>query len=286
MVLQAYSDDSGSEPNSPIFILAGFVTTQQRWAAFSHEWQALLDEPPGLAYFKMTEAENFRGQFSKKKGWNVENRDDRVLRLAKSIAKYAIIRVDASLLHESFERWIKSIRNPTRSSAQDNPYFALFHMVIQIISFVRVQAFHGDQCDLIFDEQGSLGADAIHFWDNLKKNPAATAEVTKDLFSGYAGNRPIFRDEKQFLPLQAADLYAWQLRRNFVEREHAPPRPALLALEQITSFGMHLSDEMIRDISRDLVEIRNQFIENRGGVPLFGPGEGPKRKPFGKREKK
>jgi hypothetical protein len=86
--------------------------------------------------------------------------------------------------------------------------------------------------------------------------------------------------------LQAADLYAWQLRRNFVEREHAPPRPALLALEQITSFGMHLSDEMIRDISRDLVEIRNQFIENRGGVPLFGPGEGPKRKPFGKREKK
>jgi hypothetical protein len=68
MVLQASIDDSGNEPSSPIYYLAGFVTTHQQWANFSDEWQAALNESPKLAYFKMSEAEHFRGEFSKKKG--------------------------------------------------------------------------------------------------------------------------------------------------------------------------------------------------------------------------
>jgi hypothetical protein len=60
MALQGFFDDSGNESSSPIFVLAGFITTNQRWAAFSDEWQLALDEPPRLKYFKMAEAEHFR----------------------------------------------------------------------------------------------------------------------------------------------------------------------------------------------------------------------------------
>lgn len=161
MVLQAFFDDSGNEPTSPIFILAGFVTTDHRWKAFSDDWQRALDEPPPLEYFKMAEAENFRGQFLKSKGWINENRDARVLTLATIVAKYAIVRVHASISHESFNKWIKNIRNPTRNSAQDSPYFALFQSIVQIVSALRVRALKGDPCAIIFDEQGSMGADAI-----------------------------------------------------------------------------------------------------------------------------
>jgi hypothetical protein len=285
MALQGFFDDSGNEPTSLIFILAGFITTNQHWAAFSDEWQLALDEPPRLEYFKMAEAEHFRGQFSKKNGWINENRDARLLTLANIVAKYAIVRVHVSILHSSFAQWIKSIRNPTRNSAQDNPYFALFQSIVQIISYLRVNAFRNDSCEIVFDDQGSMGADAIHFWENFRRNPAATADETADLFRGYFDNPPIFRDEKKCLPLQASDLYAWQLRRRFVERD-APPRSALLALEKIESCGVDLSDEMVRNISRGLVEIREQFIENRPGIQLLGPGEGPKRGPFAKRRQK
>jgi len=87
MVLQGFFDDSGNEPTSPIFVLAGFITTNQQWAAFSDEWQLALDEPPRLKYFKMAEAEHCRGQFSKTKGWINENLDARLLTLAKHRGK-------------------------------------------------------------------------------------------------------------------------------------------------------------------------------------------------------
>src|SRR5437868_7829681 len=81
MVLQTYADDSGNEPTSPIFVLAGFIASYEEWAAFSDEWKAALAEPPGLDYFKMKEAERLHDQFSKRKGWTEKKRDDRLIQL-------------------------------------------------------------------------------------------------------------------------------------------------------------------------------------------------------------
>jgi hypothetical protein len=38
MVLQAFIDDSGSEPQDPVFVLGGFVSQAADWARFSGEW--------------------------------------------------------------------------------------------------------------------------------------------------------------------------------------------------------------------------------------------------------
>jgi hypothetical protein len=43
---QAVIDDSGSEPQSRIFVLAGFVCTPNGWENFKSEWQAVLDQTP------------------------------------------------------------------------------------------------------------------------------------------------------------------------------------------------------------------------------------------------
>jgi hypothetical protein len=223
MALQAFFDDSGNEQSSPIFVLGGFITTNQRWAAFSDEWQQALDEPPRLEYFKMAEAEHFRGQFSKTKGWINENRDARLLTLANIVTKHAIVRVHASVLHSSFQRWIKSIRNPTRNSAQDNPYFVLLQSIVQIVSALRVRAFRNDSCEIVFDDQGSTGADAIYFWENFRTDPAATAKETADLFRGYFDNPPFFVTRRNACRCRpqifmhgtfAADLLRAMLRRD------------------------------------------------------------------------
>jgi hypothetical protein len=128
MVLQAYIDDSGNEPTSPVFVLAGFVASAGRWATFSNEWQSALDEPPGLAYFKMSEAESLREEFSIRKGWTEQKRDDRLITFARIIAKYAEFRVHASIRHEDFSKHIKSLRTPKRISPSNNPFFILFHV--------------------------------------------------------------------------------------------------------------------------------------------------------------
>ena len=55
VMLQAYIDDSGNG-DPPVYVLAGFVASSDEWEIFTDEWQALLDAPPRLEYFKMKEA--------------------------------------------------------------------------------------------------------------------------------------------------------------------------------------------------------------------------------------
>src|SRR5271165_6315742 len=78
MVLQVAADDSGSEPQQPFFVLAGFCAQASVWADFSDAWDEALKLPPRLESFKMAEANALRGQFDPEKGWNEERRDQRL----------------------------------------------------------------------------------------------------------------------------------------------------------------------------------------------------------------
>ena len=76
---QLAADASGNEPQSPIFVFGGLIAPAAKWADFSAAWQAALDEPPKIEYFKISEAANMGGQFSKRRGWTEAKRDDRVV---------------------------------------------------------------------------------------------------------------------------------------------------------------------------------------------------------------
>jgi hypothetical protein len=79
--------------------------------------------------------------------------------------------------------------------------------------------------DFIFDEQGGVGAQAAMVYRWLKE---AQDPSIRDLL----GAPPIFRDDKQVVALQAADMLAWHLRREHEEGEAAKTRavaPLLMA---------------------------------------------------------
>src|SRR3974390_2605970 len=99
---QACVDDSGSEPQSPIFVFAGFIASAKQWADFSADWQKALDEPPGLSYFKLTEALSLsaKGQFSRHKGGTEQKRDDRLVHLGQIIRKHVIVRIHAQISND------------------------------------------------------------------------------------------------------------------------------------------------------------------------------------------
>lgn len=131
--LEFYADDSGSEPQSPIFFFGGFLSTAERWAALSNEWDSALALPPTLDYFKMSEAAGFWDQFSKSRGWNEINREDRLVTLARIIQKYAMLRLSVPIRHDLFEKYVMNIPALERNLSTDEPYVLLCYRLINVV---------------------------------------------------------------------------------------------------------------------------------------------------------
>jgi hypothetical protein len=64
-MLQAYIDDSGNDGKSPVFVLAGYVSTTEKWETFSDEWDAVLRPANGKQLDVLKMSDVFR---NKKRG--------------------------------------------------------------------------------------------------------------------------------------------------------------------------------------------------------------------------
>lgn len=275
MPFHAYIDDSGSEPTSPVYVLAGFIASDDEWTAFAVEWQHALDEPPSLEYFKMSEAARLRGQFDKGRGWTESKRDDRLISLARVIRKHARVRVSAWLRHEDFEAHIKTIHAPVRRLASDNAYVMLFMQIILATAVFADRHGISEACNFVFDEQGSLGEEAAGWWPNFKW---IVENSTRSDLRNFVGSKPVFSDEKNTLPLQAADLYAWQVRHDYVVNHKIknqtikfPATKVLRVLGEMPAINREYSTEEILRLRQHLLETGKRFAEQFPDLPLLPP---------------
>lgn len=110
MALQAFVDDSGSEPQSPVMVLAGHISSTARWLSFADEWREALLKPPGLAYFKASEAMGRGGEFSARKGWDDDARNARVIELADIVQRFATASISVQLMRSDWQE--TNLRSP------------------------------------------------------------------------------------------------------------------------------------------------------------------------------
>jgi hypothetical protein len=270
---QAVIDDSGSEPKSPTFILAGLVAPFGAWIAFIAEWRAILDKSPKLDYFKMSEAGSMTEQFHPSRGWTETLRDTRVLELAQVAAKYGAIRIHASIKHDDFERYIASVPAPERKLSIDRPYLLMFLQIIMALATGGDQFGLCGACDYIFDEQGAFGEEALNWWPNFKQsiNAIARSDIKK-----FIGNRPMFRDEKDFLPLQAADLYAWHIRKHANLTRNGliiPASTVLRQFENMPAIGRNYGKKELNSLREHMLEAGALFATTNPHIPLHPLGK-------------
>lgn len=267
---QAAVDDSGMEPQSPVFVLGGFIAPAAAWATFSADWQAVLDQSPKLDYFKLTEAMSLsaKGQFSRHKGWNETKRDSRLIDLAHVIRKHAAIRIHASMSHADFIKYVQSMPTPQRKLGSDHPYLLLASQLLLAVGISGDQLGLSGPCDYFFDEQVGFSDDFSQWWPSFKAllNTSGRSDLKK-----YIGSAaPTYRDEKTFLPLQAADFYAGYLRQHAIRNRTliVPPPVALRQLEKIPMVGYNVGDELLQKIRGALIESARQFVAANPSVPL------------------
>jgi hypothetical protein len=205
MVLQAFIDESIGE--SGVWVLGGYVATAEAWALFSKEWEEMLPfgtrDKDNLYHFKMNEmARN-------------QDRMQRVPGFFRIIEKYVSLAISCKANIIDIQRaknriWIPNV-DVSYVEALANPwkfeFTALLDMFFHDRKAERIRQLipPGEKIDFYFDERSEKGA-IIEGWE-------AFVSRRPDAFREFCETTPRFEDDKISPPLQAADFWAWWIRK-------------------------------------------------------------------------
>jgi hypothetical protein len=221
VVLQGFVDDSGSTDGN-IFTLAGFLSTAERWEEFSDEWQEICNREPKTPNFKMTKAMRLKNY-----GYTETQRDARIREFTDLTMRKAMYRIDAVTARPNYERIVRG-QVPT---GIDSIYFVLFFTIILATARLMDMEKLEGTVDFIFDNQGAtIESECVRWYNWIKEHPQVGSNVKRRL-----GSTPIFRDDDLVLPLKAADMAAWHIRRHLNEEQPKtiPPGEYLESIEKM-----------------------------------------------------
>jgi hypothetical protein len=204
-VLQAYVDGSGTGAPD-VFVIAGYIATTEQWAKFSDEWQKLIDMKSRhyrtLEYFKMKEMTSDADR--ERCSWFYQVIEHHVTAAVSCVVSVAeLVKVVRNF---PWPIWIKDV------DTFENPYFCAFRTITGMLAMHQDLIGISEPVDFIFDNETGKG-ECIDAWENAKLH-------SKPELARLMGDTPTFRDDKKFLPLQAADLYAYWVRQWELEGIH------------------------------------------------------------------
>jgi len=195
-------DDSGKH-GPPVYVLGGYGGNVHLWTEFADAWQQILrqPDPAPLTYLKAEEAFSLRGQFE---GWDKKDRDERLLAFARLIEQYQLTSVEAVIRYDDFDELIKQNRGPFKAP----PVFGVT-CILTALLYAMSNFPNPYEMDFFFDNDSVRQGDLDRAYNLVHSEHKELAP--------YLPNRPIMRDDKRWMPLQAADLYAWHVRRDHFE---------------------------------------------------------------------
>ncbi|ODS00193.1 hypothetical protein AUC68_03570 [Methyloceanibacter methanicus] len=201
MPIQAFVDDSGGKGATAHFVLAGLAGHSDSWAHFSEEWRLCLSESPAITAFKMREAASCTGQF---RYMTDDQRDKKLRALGRIINRHArLVTCTVIDLSAHAETWA------LLDKPRNDPYFWPFHNTIAAICFSLWDYGWREPFEITFDEDVIFGPRAKLWYPVVRevlkyREPEASTILPVD---------PRFRSDDESLPIQAADLFAWVIRK-------------------------------------------------------------------------
>ncbi len=245
VMFKAYFDDSSNDECDKVLVLAGCIQSYKAWATFSLAWEAALAQSPIIKHFHMGEARRLEGEFVR---WKASVRDQKIHLLATVIESCRPWTMAVWVSRKEHDAIVK----PIAPFMIRHSYFALFCAVV-----LKLANWHQDMgiqlpVEYVFDEQGPIGDDSALWYRHIKS-------WQKPEISALMGGTPKFENDERILPLQAADMLAWHVRRR---REHPnesskwPTAP----LENLTYAEAHLSPEFLREMADQMKSV--PFMES------------------------
>jgi hypothetical protein len=214
-------------------VLGGFISSIEKWERFSDAWAAELAAPPAIRLYKNSQAMSRTDEFA---GWSYTDVQNKVSRLVAIIVSHVMYRIHVSINHTEFEKFMKF----NEFEILTDPYYTLFLSIIGMVIIALDKQDERHPVSFIFDEQGSIGFKALEMARIINQNVRLHfTESEAQLLVGL----PTFADDKQMMPLQAADLYAGNVRRVYLDNKtlYMPLRQPMRELKGIPCFSKTLN---------------------------------------------
>lgn len=215
-IFVAFIDDSDMN-QPPVSILAGWVAKADVWASFSDYWEKVLHMSPRIEYFKYVEAMSFRGEFE---GISRESRDEKLVLLANAIADHDLLGISTIVPHEIFHRFFGKQNDV---GVMKHPYsISFFQIIRRIYLYMLTETSHRERVDFVFDKQLDQMKGVLNGWIEFKEH------FSKTSFAPFIGSPPSFKNDKDVVALQAADMHAGWARKQYaalIEGKSMPVAP-------------------------------------------------------------
>jgi hypothetical protein len=214
-MLIAYFDHTGTHESAPVVAVAGLIANSQNWYVFEEDWAAKLAEPipgkPPLERFHMTDCMAGEGEFStySRAERDLVIHDFREIILRSNSHGYcSAVSVPAWQKHMSQHFPSTSIRG--------EHLFVVGHCIQAMLNLANITAFE-NVISLVVDRRDELN----------NTTELVFLEQSKQTVPNLTILGPSFMPSKEVMPLQAADLYAWEVRKwaesGVATRPHAKP---------------------------------------------------------------
>lgn len=201
LVIECFFDDSGKEGDhtSPYPCLAGYIAHESYWWDFVRDWKHLLLRH-GIEAVHMKEIAGI----AQKKGWTGIQRNDILSEFVQVIKKNRLIGfgvgVDAAC-------WRKL--EPKRRKAFGNAQEFCFQRIVRCVVDRMDEAKEQESVALIFDRDMEFSRPRLGLFEHLLKGDRRVGARIASI---------AFADSKRFVQLQAADLLAWETRKELINR--------------------------------------------------------------------
>lgn len=204
---EVYCDDSGTDANTPVAVAACYISSKEQWDHFARNWDEVREREEFDVFHMcefMAKPEAGHKPFC---DWD-RTKKDRVYRKLASIINTRINRGFAIAVPKApFDRFV--FQEFKDGFAADHYTWAIRTM-LDMISDWRAGGQIYDPMQYVF-HYGSLSQSRIEqIWKSESK---PHSELTA-LRYGMTPDGIMFQDDAAFKPLQAADIFGWQVQNH------------------------------------------------------------------------
>jgi hypothetical protein len=249
VVIKVPMDESGVHDGSPVLTVAAYLERPRQWQEWTKRWN-IAKRP--IKVFHSVDCQNLVGEF---KGWTETSRDELVIRLLDVIDASALTGVVIGLHMGEFEKAMAD--RPDLRAIFGSPYAACFQWVAQVIINAAIDVGSDERIGFIHEcndyRQEALEAFA---WIKRNSNP---------------GNRVIgltFSEKQDYVPLQAADVLAYEGNK----RIRDPSRPERRPWQRLNANGRISAAQYGRNNMGELIDRLEKVRDGRFSEIDLGSG--------------